>query len=111
MKFSLIYVTIYKHSRLDKYRKYLEKARNQKTVTSPVVADRSIDLLRHRYGSMPAINGRHSLELSSRRGYDRTRSLDRNDKGFEESSMDNGLWRSEKLRGNGSGSLGMYMGN
>ena len=76
-------------------------------MTSPVVADRSIDLLRHRYGSMPAINGRHSLELSSRKGYERTQSLDRNDKEYEGSTMDNGWWRREKMRGTGSGSLGM----
>jgi hypothetical protein len=78
-------------------------------MTSPVIADRSIDLLRHRYGSMPAINGRHSLEFSSRRGYERTQSLDRNGKEYEGTATDNGFSRSGKLRGTGSGSLGMYM--
>ena len=91
---------------LEKYRKYLEKARHQKTVTSPVIADRSIELLHHRYRSMPAMNGGHLLDSSSRRGYDRTQSLDRNEKG---SAVGNGSWKSEQLKSIGSGSVGMFM--
>ncbi|XP_028396908.1 tyrosine-protein phosphatase non-receptor type 13-like [Dendronephthya gigantea] len=101
------YMTKIPHT-LDKYRKYLEKARHQKTMTSPVIADRSIDLLRNRYGSMPAMNGCYSMDISSRKAYERTQSLDRNGKGYngKGSSIDNGLWRSEKSRGVGTGSLG-----
>lgn len=98
---------LFLHFFSDKYRKYLEKARNQKTVTSPVVVDRSIDLLRHRYGSMPAINGNHSIDPASFRGYERTQSLGRNDKGYHESTMNNGLSKNGHWRGMGTGSLGM----
>ena len=93
----------------DKYRKYLEKARHQKTMTSPVIADRSIDLLRHRYGSMPVINNHYSSDNPSRWGYERTQSLDRNNKEYGGRAMDNDLWQSGNMRGTGSGSVGMYM--
>ena len=86
----------------DKYRKHLEKARHKKSesVTSPVVADRSIGL-KNRYGSMPAINGRHSYgsAVSSRRRFERGQSYHEEDKGYEEGPADGFLPRSksEKL--------------
>ena len=55
---------------------------------------------------MPAMNGGHLLDSSSRRGYDRTQSLDRNEKG---SAVGNGSWKSEQLKSIGSGSVGMFM--
>lgn len=58
---------------------------------------------------MPAMNGRYSMDFPSHKGYERTQSLDRSDKGYKGSSIDNGLWRSEKLSGIGTGSLGMYI--
>ena len=53
---------------------------------------------------MPAMNAGHSSDLS-RRGYERTQSLDRNEKG---TAVGNGLWRSEQLKSIGSGSLGTF---
>ena len=97
---------------LDKYRKYLEKARHKKTETaaSPVVADRSIGL-NDRYGSMPAMNGHHSFDselLSRHHRFERAQTYPEEDKGYNEGGADGLLSRSrgELLRSTDSRSFG-----
>lgn len=58
---------------------------------------------------MPVINDRYSMDHPSRLGYERAQSLDRDDKGYGGRAMDDGLWRSGKMSGTGSGSVGMYI--
>ena len=88
------------------------KARHKKTETaaSPVVADRSIGL-NDRYGSMPAMNGRHSFDselLSRHHRFERAQTYPEEDKGYNEGGADGLLSRSrgELLRSTDSRSFG-----
>lgn len=68
----------------DRYRKYLEKARHQKTLVSPVIPDHSIKLSCNSYGNMPAMSSQLMSTASHQPGYDRTRLLDANKRGSVE---------------------------